>query len=76
MNCFSILIWILILVTSLVVLISLVYVYTDMFSCFYNQRENFDKKYFMGHDSTNIRNRYNDYRRLNNIYSKRNTNID
>ncbi len=70
MNCSSILIWILILITSFIVLISLIYVCTDIFSCFYNRKENFDKKYFMGHESTNIRNRYNDYRRLNNIYER------
>ena len=70
MNCFSILIWILILITSLVVLIFLIYVYIDMLSYLHNQREGFGKKYFMGYDSKNIRNRYNDYRRLNNIYSK------
>ena len=64
MNCSSILIWILIIITVSIVLLSLIYVYTDIFSNFIKKKENFNNKYFVGNDSKNIRNRYDDYRSL------------
>ena len=64
MNCSSILIWILIIITVSVVLLSLIYVYTDIFSHFINKKENFNNKYFVGNDSKNIRNKYDDYSSL------------
>lgn len=67
MNCSSILIWILIIITVSVVLLSLIYVYTDIFSHFINKKENFNNKYFVDNDSKNIRNKYDDYR---NLYKK------
>ena len=67
MNLSSILIWILVFITISIVLISLIYVYTDLLSQFISKKENFNDKYFTGNDSKNIRDKYDDY---NDLYKK------